>query len=200
MDEHEFIFPPTALHYMQGSFPLLAEMGGTQASLSLCAPTLRQASVPTRPTTRGSTDGRSAYGANVFPQPEMASFFELCKDILSDPMLIVLIIAGTVSIALGLADSLGHGWYEGASHHLRGRVWWCWWAPPTSGSSRSSSPTSTAPRRPTSSPPSAPAKSQQIHPDAVLVGDVVLLSAGNFIPADGIIVADDSYQGQREQA
>ena len=37
---------------------------------------------------------RSLYGGNVFAEAELPSFLRLCLDILGDPMLIVLLIAG----------------------------------------------------------------------------------------------------------
>ena len=46
-------------------------------------------------------------------QPPLPTFIELCKDELEDPMLIVLMIAGAISIILGIID--GHGWVEGVA-------------------------------------------------------------------------------------
>ena len=133
------------------------------------------------------------YGKNVFAQPDLPTFLELCKETISDPMLIILLIAGVVSIGLGLADSLSHGWYEGAAIIfavvlvvLVGSTNEWKQQKQLANLDRSEEADLITVIR--------AGKSQQIHPDDVLVGDVVLLSAGNFIPADGIIVADDSIK------
>ena len=193
LDQHTFHFSPNELHHLHGKFPLLAEMGGAPG---IAASLRSDVKAGLHQDEADSADyGRRSqlYGSNVFAAAELTSFLELCKETVSDPMLIVLLVAGVVSIGLGLADSLSHGWYEGAAIIfavalvvLVGSTNEWKQQKQLANLDRSEEADLITVIR--------AGKSQQIHPDAVLVGDLVLLSAGNFIPADGIIVADDSIK------
>ena len=193
LSEHVFSFTPNELQYLQGSFPHLSEMGGAQGLAAALRSDVKSG-LHGDESDDGAFARRTAlYGANVFAEAELASFLDMCKDILSDPMLIVLLVAGVVSIALGLADSLDHGWYEGAS------IIFAVFLVTVVGASnewKQQKQLSTLDRSEEADLTTVirAGKSTQIHPSAVLVGDIVLLSAGCFIPADGVIVADDSIK------
>ena len=190
---HIFHFAPNELHALHGQFSLLAEMGGAQGLAAALRSDVK-GGLHLDEAESGDFQRRvELYGTNVFATPELPSFLELCKETVSDPMLIILIIAGVISIGLGLADSLSHGWYEGAAIILAvvlvvlvGSINEWKQQKQLANLDRSEEADLITVIR--------AGKSQQIHPDAVLVGDVVLLSAGNFIPADGVIVADDSIK------
>ena len=187
------MFLPNELQMMQGAFSLLAEMGGSQGLASALRSDVKAGLLADEADEELYERRRTLYGCNVFAQPELASFFDLCRDILSDPMLIVLLIAGVISVALGLVDSLSSGWYEGVS--IIGAVVlvtlvgatneWKQQKQLAQLDRTEEADLVTVIRS---------GKSLQIHPDQVLVGDVVLLSAGCFIPADGVIVADDAIK------
>ena len=193
LSEHEFIFQPNELHYMQGSFSVLAEMGGSQGLASALRSDVKTGLQPDEADAAVFDRRRALYGSNVFAQAELPSFLQLCADILSDPMLIVLLIAGVVSIALGLVDSLSHGWYEGASIILAVVLVTLVGA---TNEWKQQQQLATLDRSEEADLITVirAGKTVQIHPEQVLVGDVVLLSAGCFIPADGVIVADDSIK------
>ena len=53
------------------------------------------------------------YGKNLFEQAPPKPFYRLCLDELQDPMLIILMIAGAVSIIAGTVEDPDHGWIEG---------------------------------------------------------------------------------------
>ena len=193
LDQHTFHFSPNELHHLHGSFSLLAEMGGAQGLAAALRSDVKGGLYLDEVEVGEYERRRALYGLNVFAAAELTSFLELCKDTVSDPMLIILLIAGVVSIGLGLADSLTHGWYEGAAIIfavvlvvLVGSTNEWKQQKQLANLDRSEEADLITVIR--------AGKSQQIHPEAVLVGDVVLLSAGNFIPADGVIVADDSIK------
>jgi magnesium-transporting ATPase (P-type) len=62
------------------------------------------------------TSYRARYGENIFPEPPMSTYLEMLLDALSDPVLIVLIIAAAVSLGIGIYDEgPEHGWIEGGA-------------------------------------------------------------------------------------
>ena len=193
LSEHAFVFTPNELHYLQGNFALLAEVGGAQGLAAALRSDVKSGLLADEADTAAFSRRTALYGENVFAEPELTSFVDMCKDILSDPMLIILLIAGVVSIALGLVDSLSHGWYEGASiifavflvTMVGATNEWKQQKQLANLDRSEEADLITCIRA---------GKSTQVHPDAVLVGDIVLLSAGCFIPADGVIVADDAIK------
>jgi Ca2+-transporting ATPase len=59
---------------------------------------------------------RKLYGDNQFPEPPMSAYWEMLLDALSDPVLIVLIIAASVSLGIGIyEEGPEHGWIEGGA-------------------------------------------------------------------------------------
>ncbi len=58
---------------------------------------------------------RAKFGENVYPESPMDSYFELLLDSLSDPTLIILICAATVSLVIGAIQEPDHGWIEGVA-------------------------------------------------------------------------------------
>ena len=55
------------------------------------------------------------YGANRLPAKESKSLFELIKEALEDPTLVMLCIAAAVSLVLGIAENPSTGWIEGTA-------------------------------------------------------------------------------------
>lgn len=63
-----------------------------------------------------STEERTrAYGRNVLPKPIPKSFLDFVKEAGSDPIMLLLLVAGAISIGLGLATEPESGWHEGIS-------------------------------------------------------------------------------------
>lgn len=112
---------------LQGKFAYLAEMGGAQGIATMLRSDVKnglyqdevdqltpfqtnqlaqsQSQSPKEAATQSVTPRRiDKYGTNVFAKPVAATYFELCAEIMKDPMLILLSIAGILSIALGLVD------------------------------------------------------------------------------------------------
>jgi hypothetical protein len=66
---------------------------------------------------------RSLYGFNYIPLPPLKSFWEHCADALQEPILIVLMLAGTVSFISGMVEhpSSGRGGRGGGLRARRTR-------------------------------------------------------------------------------
>jgi hypothetical protein len=58
---------------------------------------------------------RTCFGDNVFPESPMDSFLTLLLEALTDPTLIILICAATVSLVIGIVTEPQHGWIEGCA-------------------------------------------------------------------------------------
>jgi magnesium-transporting ATPase (P-type) len=58
---------------------------------------------------------RSKFGKNMFPEAPMKSFLSMFIDALSDPTLIVLLCAASVSLIIGVIEEPDHGWIEGGA-------------------------------------------------------------------------------------
>ncbi len=97
-------------------FGLLAEMGGVAGLAHAFRTDLKTGlHVPTADTTTdpGLTHRRQIFGWNRVEAPPITPFWEHVWNGLHDPMLIVLMIAGVVSIIFGMIQDPGHGWVEG---------------------------------------------------------------------------------------
>lgn len=61
------------------------------------------------------------FGVNVVPRRPPATFWELCQEALEDEMLRVLIVAGVISLVIGvLTEHAETGWIEGFAILLAG--------------------------------------------------------------------------------
>jgi magnesium-transporting ATPase (P-type) len=58
---------------------------------------------------------RSKFGVNAFPEAPMKGFLSLLMDAFSDPTLIVLLCAASVSLIIGIIEEPASGWIEGAA-------------------------------------------------------------------------------------
>lgn len=58
---------------------------------------------------------REKFGENVYPESPMDNYLELLLDALSDPTLIILICAATVSLIIGAIEEPENGWIEGVA-------------------------------------------------------------------------------------
>ena len=55
------------------------------------------------------------FGANIFPESPMATFFELFAETFEDVIIIILMIASVVSLAVGMWEDPRTGWIEGTA-------------------------------------------------------------------------------------
>ncbi|KAG5190998.1 hypothetical protein JKP88DRAFT_296915 [Tribonema minus] len=130
---------------------------------------------------------REKFGNNCFPEPPMKGFLKLFLEAFNDTILMVLIAAAVVSLIIGIVEEPGHGWIEGTAILIAVLIV----AFVTAGNDYSKELQFRALEK--SSEESERAlvlrhgETLQCHPDELVVGDVVMLKAGDSIPADGII-------------
>ena len=58
---------------------------------------------------------RALFGENLFPETPIDSFLTLFIAALTDPILLILILAAVVSLIVGLVEEPEHGWTEGVA-------------------------------------------------------------------------------------
>jgi len=130
---------------------------------------------------------RKIYGRNAFPEPPMKGFFRLFLDSFGDAILRVLIVAAIVSLIIGLIEEPNKGWIEGTAILIAVFIV----AFVTAGNDYSKELQFRALEKSSEETYRATvirsADMIQVHPEELVVGDVVLLKAGDLIPADGII-------------
>jgi len=130
------------------------------------------------------------YGTNAFPERELDTFYELCRDGLKDPILIILMISGLISFGLGIWENPRSGWTEGISItfavvlvDIIGAVNQYTQQKQFAGLDKSKQvDLYTVVRN---------GVSVQVDPVDIQVGDIVKLFAGSFIPADGFVISED---------
>mmetsp|Transcript_4081 Transcript_4081/g.6104 ORF Transcript_4081/g.6104 Transcript_4081/m.6104 type:complete len:1097 (-) Transcript_4081:178-3468(-) len=134
---------------------------------------------------------RGKFGINQFPESPMESFLSLLFKALTDTTLLILIAAATVSLIIGLIEDPAEGWLEGTaifiavflvsniaafndySKQLQFRA--------LEASSQKDERASVL----------RDGAIHRINPKEIVVGDILILQAGDMIPADAII-CDDS--------
>lgn len=220
--DHQFLYGPDELNCIHGDLPTLAQSGGVQGIAHALRCSLKtglqkdefepkqeqgkQATEAKQTKSKSTADPQAAafipferrkelYGENVYPPKELTSFIEFCKNALGDPLLIVLVFAGCLSIGLGMISHPDSGWYEGLAilfavllvvfisawnnwnqqrqfQELEERV-----------RDEAASNVYTVIRG---------GKTMQVRPELVQAGELVSLSPGSFIPADGILVGSEN--------
>ncbi|KAG5188374.1 hypothetical protein JKP88DRAFT_304841 [Tribonema minus] len=130
---------------------------------------------------------RERFGNNCFPEPPMKGFFKLFMESFNDTILQVLIVAAVVSLIIGIITEPGHGWIEGTAILIAVFIV----AIVTATNDYSKELQFRALEKTSEESERAlvlrNGETLQIHPDELVIGDVVLLKAGDSIPADGII-------------
>ncbi|CAM9198079.1 unnamed protein product, partial [Ectocarpus fasciculatus] len=163
----------------------LDTLGGTDALVELIG-----TSVQNGLTSSQVDSQRSSYGTNEFPESPMEGFFALLFAAFQDPTLMILIAAAVVSLVLGLVSTEhgDEGWIEGAAiliavfivanvsagndytKELQFRA--------LEASSQQDERTSVV----------RDGTTQRVNPTELVVGDIILLQAGDSIPADCVLV------------
>jgi len=129
------------------------------------------------------------FGDNVHKKRPLKTYWELCKEILADPLLILLCVAGVVSVGLGSAVHPSEGWYEGVSILLAVLMVTIVGATNNYGQQKSFAEMEAESEKQIELVTVVRSgELLQVHPEKVLVGDIVKLVAGRFIPADGLLV------------
>jgi len=131
---------------------------------------------------------RLKYGVNAFPESPMAGYFALLLDAFSDPTLLVLLAAATVSLIIGCIEHPDHGWIEGTAIFVAVFL--------VANISAGNDYTKELQFRSLESSSHSDERTsvlrngviQRINPSECVVGDIVILQAGDQIPADCLML------------
>jgi calcium-translocating P-type ATPase len=134
------------------------------------------------------TTMRERFGKNVFPEAPMKSYIELLLAALSDATLIVLLMAAAVSLVIGTIEHPDIGWAEGTAIFIAVFLV----ANITAGNDYTKelqfrALESSAQNDERTSVCRA-GTIERVNPADLVVGDVIVLQAGDMIPADSIVL------------
>jgi len=178
---------------MHGYFGYLAEMGGIQGVSAALRTDIKHGIYEDECQEGTFAKRKATYGTNLYPKPPLTPFLEHCWELLQDPMLIVLCIAGVVSIIIGFIEEPESGWIEGLAILMAVVLVTLIGAVNNYKQELQFRKLDEGKKKPESQVVRFD-KISVINSDDVLVGDLVMLSAGDFIPADGILVTNDSVK------
>eukprot|EP01031_Cornospumella_fuschlensis_P049938 gene49938-61131_t len=131
---------------------------------------------------------RARFGTNAFPEAPLESYISLLIGALSDPILIILICASTVSLIIGLVTHPEDGWIEAVAIFIAIFL--------VSNISAGNDYSKQLQFRALEQSSAADDRTsvlragaiERINPKDIVVGDIVVLQAGDAIPADSIIL------------
>jgi len=129
----------------------------------------------------------AVYGTNTLPQKEPKTFLDFCLEVLEDIMLRVLMIAAAISIILGCIDDPEAGWHDGAAIFFAVILVTLVSALNNYQQQKQFAAVDVSKEL---DPVTVIRSGRQfsVDPSELLVGDLVLLAAGQRIPCDGIMV------------
>eukprot|EP00752_Nemacystus_decipiens_P003489 g3222.t1 len=137
---------------------------------------------------------RETYGPNAFPEIPMKGFCILFAESFNDTILLVLIAAAVVSLIIGMLEHPDTGWIDGVAILIAVLIV----ALVTAGNDyskelqfRALEKTSEEGHR---SMVLRDGVSQLVHPQELVVGDVVVMKPGDGIPADGLLFAGEGVK------
>ncbi len=132
---------------------------------------------------------REKFGDNAFPESPMDSYLSLLFNALTDTTLLILIAAATVSLVIGVVTEPDHGWIEGAAIFIAiflvSNI--------SAGNDYSKQIQFKALEASSSKDERCSCLREgaivRVNPNDLVVGDIVVLQAGDMIPADSIILS-----------
>lgn len=193
VEDHRWIYGPNDILRMQGRFGLLAEMGGVQGLAAAFRSDIKTGLFDDEVKEGKFTSRQAIFGINEYPKPPLQSFLEHCKDALGDPMLIILLIAGVVAIIVGCIDDPENGWHDGLAVLIAVFIVVMVGASNNYKQERAFRALD-ATKKKSRYVCIRDGQPVQVDQEGLNVGDLVQLSAGANIPADGIMVSLDQVK------
>ena len=131
---------------------------------------------------------RNKFGTNSFPESPMVGFFELFFEAFKDTTLMILIAAAVISLIIGIVEHGADGWIEGGAILIAVFLV----AGVTAGNDYTKELQFRALEKSSQSDERCSVIRQgeieRINPCDLVIGDIILLQAGDMVPADAIIV------------
>lgn len=128
------------------------------------------------------------FGNNVFPESPMSSFFELFAECFEDVIIIILMVAAIISLSIGMWEDPRTGWIEGTAILIAVLLV----AFVTAGNNYSKELQFRALEKSSQADEAVSVlrngEIERVNPADIVVGDVLVLQAGDSIPADAVIV------------
>jgi len=140
---------------------------------------------------------RAKFGINKFPETPISPFYELLINALSDHTLLLLLAAATISIILGLTtgdeEHKKHGWIEGAAIYFAVALV----SGISAGNDYSKQMQFIALEKASSKDERSTVirdgVKERINPADIVVGDIIVMQAGDQVPADSVIF-DETHE------
>lgn len=137
------------------------------------------------------------YSSNKRPEAKRMSFLQHCWEAFGDLILRILAFLGLISLAIGLSPISDHPeteWIDGFAIILAVCIVVLVTAYNDYQKSKKFDQLQKSYKQRQNITILRDGAMSQIHPSEVLVGDVVILSDGNIVPADGIIISSDNLE------
>jgi Ca2+ transporting ATPase len=137
------------------------------------------------------------YSSNKRPEPKRMSFLQYCWEAFGDLILRILAILGLLSLAIGVSPISSHPeteWIDGFAIILAVCIVVLVTAYNDYQKSKKFDQLQKSYKQRQNITILRDGAMRQIHPSEVLVGDIVILSDGNIVPADGIIISSDNLE------
>lgn len=131
---------------------------------------------------------RNVFGTNQFPESPQSTYLELLFDALQDPTLLILLAAASVSLGIGAYQDPEEGWLDGVAIFIAVFLV----SNISAGNDYSKQLQFKALENSAAKDERASVLRegtiQRLNPRDIVVGDIIVLQAGDSIPADCIII------------
>lgn len=137
--------------------------------------------------TKNLEQRRAEYGANMFPEPPCQTWMDMFIESFEDTTLIVLIVAAVVSLIVGLYEDPSKGWIEGAAILFAVLIVAVVTACNNYNKEKQFRKLN-AVKDDVEVGVIRDGKTSSLDVKQLVVGDIVLLNAGDRVPADGVVI------------
>lgn len=190
VSDFRWMYDASDLSNMQGSNSKLAEMGGVQGLAGALRTNLKTGIYKDEVDKGSFEERKKLFGVNAFPKPPLHPFLWHCFQVWNDPILMLLTASGFFSLIVGTVEAPSHGFIEGLAIICAVLI-----VVLVGGANNLSQ--EKAFRALDDSKEEEffkvwrSGRLVRVPQSQVVVGDVVDLSAGDAIPADGVYVFGD---------
>jgi len=139
---------------------------------------------------------RAKFGENKFPESPLTPFYILLKEALSDHTLLLLLFSATISLVLGLTtgdeEHRSHGWIEGAAIYFAVALVSFISAGNDYSKQMQFAKLENSSAKDERCTVLRNGVKERINPIGIVIGDIIVMQAGDQVPADAIIVDENN--------